>query len=91
MTIRFIAVFFVLTFFALTASAQDHLVHTPWKLEGAYERIENIRKGEVQLAFVLDGKPLEDKASPYIEIGLKNCLILLHLVFIGQHVMKKMI
>ena len=68
MTIRFIAVFFVLTFFALTASAQDHLVHTPWKLEGAYERIENIRKGEVQLAFVLDGKPLEDKASIDLEL-----------------------
>ncbi|MBJ33463.1 MAG: hypothetical protein CMC89_01930 [Flavobacteriaceae bacterium] len=68
MTIRFIAVFFVLTFFALTASAQDHLVHTPWKLEGAYERIENIRKGEVQLAFVLDGKPFKDNASIDLEL-----------------------
>ena len=68
MTIRFIAAFFLVVFFTLTTRAQEHLVHTPWQLDGAAERIENIRKGEVQLAFVLDGKPLEDKTSIDLEL-----------------------
>ena len=68
MTTRFIASFFVVIFFARTTRAQEHLVHTPWQLDGAAERIENIRKGEVQLAFVLDGKPLENKAIIDLEL-----------------------
>ena len=68
MTTRFIAAFYVVVFFALISRAQEHLVHTPWQLEGANERIENIRKGKVQLAFVLDGKPLKDKASIDLEL-----------------------
>ena len=68
MTTRFIASFSVVIFFARNTRAQEHLVHTPWQLDGAAERIENIRKGEVQLAFVLDGKPLEDKASIDLEL-----------------------
>ena len=60
MTFRFIAAtVLVLSLFSLSAKAQEHLVHTPWQLDGADERIEKIRKGTVQLAFVLDGKPLE--------------------------------
>lgn len=69
MTIRFIAVsYVVLAFFSLSVTAQEHLVHTPWQLDGAQDRIEKIRKGTVQLAFVLDGKPLEDKAHVNLEL-----------------------
>ena len=69
MTIRFIAVSYtVLAFFSLSVNAQEHLVHTPWQLDGAQDRIEKIRKGTVQLAFVLDGKPLEDKAHVNLEL-----------------------
>jgi endo-1,4-beta-xylanase len=69
MTIRFIAVsYIILAFFSLNATSQEHLVHTPWQLEGAQDRIEKIRKGTVQLAFVLDGKPLEDKAHVNLEL-----------------------
>jgi GH35 family endo-1,4-beta-xylanase len=69
MTFRFIAAtVLVLSLFSLSAKAQEHLVHTPWQLDGADERIEKIRKGTVQLAFVLDGKPLEDKAHVDLEL-----------------------
>lgn len=69
MTIRFITTsFLLLAFFAYSATAQEHLVHTPWQLEGAEERIEKIRKGTVELAFVLDGKSINDKASIDLEL-----------------------
>ncbi len=38
--------------------AQDHLIHKPWKLEQANQRIDSIRKGSTSIQFVHPGKQL---------------------------------
>ena len=41
--------------------AQDGSKHIPWKLDGALERIEKLRKGEVVLKFYHENKRLKNK------------------------------
>ena len=38
--------------------AQDHLIHKPWKLEQANQRIDSIRKGSTTIQFVHPSKQL---------------------------------
>ena len=37
--------YFTLTFIGISLNAQEGSKHTPWKLDGAIERIEKLRKG----------------------------------------------
>ena len=68
MEIRFLATFFAFVFFGVSVNAQEHIVHTPWELDGAEERIKKIRKGTAQLVFLMDGMPSQDSASIDIEL-----------------------
>lgn len=68
MEIRFLATFFAFVFFGVSVNAQEYIVHTPWELDGAEERIKKIRKGTAQLVFLMDGMPSQDSASIDIEL-----------------------
>lgn len=49
------------------AMAQINSVHLPWKLAGAEERIDSIRKGELTLQFVLpEGTPVSESAPVHL-------------------------
>ena len=46
----------LLVILSVSLNAQDHSVHEKWELNGADERIEQNRKGDVVLEFILDDK-----------------------------------
>ena len=52
-------------------NAQDHSIHKKWKLDGAEERIEKNRKGDLVLEFVFKDK-INNKSKSSIQIDLKN-------------------
>lgn len=57
MPIRFSFLFFlVLCCNTTVLFSQEHIIHKPWKLEGANKRIDSIRKGSTTVQFVYDGK-----------------------------------
>ena len=51
----------LLVILCLTLNAQDHSVHKKWELNGADERIEQNRKGDVVLEFILMIKLIRDQ------------------------------
>ena len=61
----------LLVILCLTLNAQDHSVHKKWELNGADERIEQNRKGDVVLEFILDDK-INKRSKSSIELDLKN-------------------
>ena len=61
----------LLFFVAFFLNAQNHSTHEKWKLEGADERIEKIRKGDIVLEFVLNDK-INKRSKSSIELNLKN-------------------
>ena len=44
----------LLVILSVYINAQDHSVHKKWELNGADERIEQNRKGDIVLEFILD-------------------------------------
>ena len=46
----------LLVILSVSLNAQDHSVHKKWELSGADERIQQNRKGDVVLEFILDDK-----------------------------------
>ena len=49
----------------INLEAQDGSKHIPWKLDGASERIEKVRKGEVVLEFYHENKRLKNKKGDF--------------------------
>ena len=61
----------LLVILSLSLNAQDHSVHKKWELSGADERIQQNRKGDVVLEFILDDK-INKRSKSSIELDLKN-------------------
>jgi GH35 family endo-1,4-beta-xylanase len=64
-TMKKIIFFFTVIFILINIKAQDGSKHIPWKLDGALERIEKIRKGEVVLEFYHENKRLKNKKGDF--------------------------
>ena len=64
-TLKKIIFFFMVIFFVINLKAQDGSKHIPWKLDGALERIEKIRKGEVVLEFYHENKKLKNRKGDF--------------------------
>lgn len=64
-TMKKIIFFFTVIFLVINLKAQDGSKHIPWKLDGALERIEKIRKGEVVLEFYHENKRLKNKKGDF--------------------------
>ena len=72
----------LLVILSVSLNAQDHSVHEKWELNGADERIEQNRKGDVVLEFILDDK-INKRSKSSIELDLKNHdFILIKIIFI---------
>ena len=72
-------------------NAQDHSIHKKWKLDGAEERIEKNRKGDLVLEFVFKDK-INNKSKSSIQIDLKIMILslgflLLNLEDFGDKIM----
>ncbi len=64
MQLRIIIFFFITLFSNIEGLlAQNYITHTPWKLEGADNRIDSIRKGTATIKFVFDDKQKNDSAA----------------------------
>ena len=61
----------LLLLISFTINSQDHSIHKKWKLDGADERIEKNRNGDVVLEFVLDAK-INKRSKSSIQLDLKN-------------------
>ena len=61
----------LLVILSVSLNAQDHSVHKKWELNGADERIQQNRKGDVVLEFILDDK-INKRSKSSIELDLKN-------------------
>ena len=57
--------FFTFFFIVINLKAQYGSKHIPWKLDGALERIEKLRKGEVVLEFYHENKRLINKKGDF--------------------------
>jgi len=70
MLIRFLFLLSLLLCFNMTGLyAQDHLIHKPWKLEGANKRIDSIRKGSTTIQFIFpDMRQNPSKATASFEL-----------------------
>lgn len=70
MLIRFLFLLSLLLCFNMTGLyAQDHLIHKPWKLEGANKRIDSIRKGSTTIQFIFpDKRQNPSKATASFEL-----------------------
>ena len=55
----------MVVFIVINLEAQDGSKHIPWKLDGASERIEKVRKGEVVLEFYHENKRLKNKKGDF--------------------------
>ena len=67
---RFLFLFSLMLCFNMTGLyAQDHLIHKPWKLEGANKRIDSIRKGSTTIQFIFpDKRQNPSKATASFEL-----------------------
>ena len=63
--------FIILLLLPFTILSQDPSKHIPWKLDGADERIEKNRKGNVLLEFILKDK-IDKRSNSNIDLELKN-------------------
>ncbi len=61
---------FIIILFSVSIYTQEHSKHVPWKLDGANERIENYRKGELTLEFKMKRK--HAKRDAQINLKLNN-------------------
>ena len=59
--------FIILLLLPFTILSQDPSKHIPWKLDGADERIEQNRKGNVLLEFILKDK-IDKRSNSNIDL-----------------------
>lgn len=60
-----IIIYFTVIFLGIKLKAQEGSKHIPWKLDGATERIEKVRKGKAVLEFYFENKSLRNKIGDF--------------------------
>ena len=78
----------LLLLISFTINSQDHSIHKKWKLDGADERIEKNRKGDVVLEFVLDAKINKRSKFNYFGFHISNPLLVTLRNFFLQRLVK---